>query len=111
MYQDIKSCLTVNNIQTDFLRFNIGLQRGENLPPFLFSVYLNDLQEFFFHNYPNVGIECLSSEFDDTVYLYVKLFILLYAYDTVILSDSSEGLQTALNLYSQYCAIWKLNVK
>ena len=52
----------------------------------------------------------MSSEFDDTVYLYVKLFILLYADDTVILSDSSGGLQTALNLYSQYCAIWKLNV-
>ena len=51
----------------------------------------------------------MSSEFDDTVYLYVKLFILLYADNTIILSDSL-GLQTALSLYSQYCAIWKLNV-
>ena len=75
-----------------------------------FLVYLNDLQEFFFNNYPNVGIECFSSKFDDAVHLYVKIFILLYADDTVILSDSSEGLQTALNLYSQYCTIWKLNV-
>ena len=101
MYQNIKSCLTVNNIQTDFFSCNIGLREGENLSPFLFSVYLNDLEEFFFHNYPNGGIECLSSKFDDTVYLYVKLFILLYADDTVTLSDSSEGLQTALSLYSQ----------
>ena len=87
MYHDIKLCLTVNNFKTDFFSGNIGLRQGENLSPFLFSIYLNDLQEFFFHNYPNGGIECLSSEFGDTVYFYVKLFILLYAEDTVILSD------------------------
>ena len=34
----------------------------------------------------------------------------MYANDTVILSETSEGLQTALNLYSDYCAVWKLKI-
>ena len=110
MYQDIKSCLTVNSVQTDFFSCNIGLRHGETLSPFLFSVYLNDLEDFFCQNYPAGGIDCMSSDLDDTVYIYVKLFLLMYADDTVILSETSEGLQTALNLYSDYCAAWKLKI-
>ena len=110
MYQGIKSCLTVNGVQTDYFSCNIGLRQGENLPPFLFSVYLNDLEEFFFKNIPNEGIDCLSSELDNLAYIYVKLFLLMYADDTVILSETSEGLQTALNFYSEYCNVWKLKI-
>ena len=36
MYQGIKSCLTVNGVQTDYFSCNIGLRQGENLSPFLF---------------------------------------------------------------------------
>ena len=110
MYRDIKSCIMVNGKQTDFFSCNIGLRQGENLSPFLFTVYLNDLEAFFFKNYPDGGIECFSSEFDDTLYIYLKLFILLYADDTAILSDSAQGLQSALNLYNNYCIRWKLKI-
>ena len=110
MYQGIKSCLTVNVVQTDYFSCNIGLRQGENLSPFLFSVYLNDLEDFFFKNIPNEGIDCISSELDDLAYIYVKLFLLMYADDTVILSETSEGLQTALNFYSEYCNVWKLKI-
>ena len=34
----------------------------------------------------------------------------MYADDTVILSETSEGLQTALNFYSEYCNVWKLKI-
>ena len=56
------------------------------------------------------GIECFSSELDDRVYIYLKLFILLNADDKVILSESPEGLQSCLNLYNDYCNQWKLQV-
>ncbi|MCW4346540.1 MAG: reverse transcriptase domain-containing protein [Candidatus Thiodiazotropha endolucinida] len=110
MYNDIKSCILVNNKQTDFFSCNIGLRQGENLSPFLFSIYLNDLDNFFMHEFPSGGIECFSAELDDRVYIYLKLFILLYADDTVILGESSEGLQTCLNLYNDYCNQWKLQI-
>lgn len=47
MYSDIKSYLTVNGTQTNFFSCNVGLRQGEKLSPFLFSIYLNDLESFF----------------------------------------------------------------
>ena len=38
------------------------------------------------------------------------MFILLYADDTVICSESPEMLQEALNRMSEYCDLWKLQV-
>ena len=34
---------------------------------------------------------------------FLKLFVLIYADDTVILTDTAEDLQTALNNYQLYC--------
>lgn len=110
MYSDIKSCLTVNGSHTNFFSCKIGLRQGENLSPFLFSIYLNDLESFFFSANIDSGVECFSSDFDDSVYIYLKLFVLLYADDTVILSESADGLQSALDVYNEYCKQWKLTV-
>lgn len=110
MYSDIKSCLTVNGSHTNFFSCKIGLRQGENLSPFLFSVYLNDLESFFFSANIDSGVECFSSDFDESVYIYLKLFVLLYADDTVILSESANGLQSALDVYNEYCKQWKLTV-
>lgn len=40
----------------------------------------------------------------------LKIFILLYADDTVIIAESANDLQEALNTYEQYCENWKLKV-
>ena len=39
--------------------------------------------------------------------MYVKLFILFYADNTVIISESADGLQHALNEFYTYCNQWK----
>ena len=75
MYNNIKSCFIVNGEQTEFFACNVGLRQWENLSSFLFSVYLNDLESFFFHNDLNGGIECSSSNLDNAAYIYFKLFI------------------------------------
>ena len=41
---------------------------------------------------------------------YLKLFILLLADDTVLISTSQDGLQNMLNLFENYCDEWKLTV-
>ena len=78
--------------------------------PLLFSIYLNDLESFFFSHDNTSGIECESSEFDQTVSIYLFIFILLYADDPVIISEWKEGIKSALNTYSEYCNEWRLTI-
>ena len=110
MYSNIKHCLVVNGEQTEFISCNVGLRQGENLSPLLFAIYLNDLENFFLQNDLHGGAECLSSNLDDEVYIYFQLFFLLYADDTVVMSESSNGLQNALDTYNDHCKEWKLTV-
>ena len=42
--------------------------------------------------------------------MYLKLFVLLYADDTVILAESAEDLNSALRIYELYCNAWKLSI-
>ena len=109
MYKNIKSCVLVNQTRTDFFISNIVVRQGENLSPFLFIIFLNDL-ETFFRSHNVEGVQCDQHPKDDDLILYFKIFILLYADDTVILSSSAEGLQTALNVYAEYCHHWKLEI-
>ena len=46
MYKGIKSMLKINGMSSEFFNCNIGVRQGENLSPFLFSLYINDLEEF-----------------------------------------------------------------
>ena len=46
----------------------------------------------------------------DNIGIFLKLYLLLYADYTVILSETPEGLQNALNTFEIYCNMWKLTV-
>ena len=109
MYQGIKSKISFSGQYTNYFPCENGLRQGENLSPFLFSLYLNDLEEFMLHNNVN-GLGCISQELSDSFNIYMKLFILLYADDTILFSDCQKDLQTQLNVFSNYCRQFKLKV-
>ena len=46
MYSNIKSCISNGNDRSDYFTINCGVRQVENLSPILFSLYLNDLEEF-----------------------------------------------------------------
>lgn len=106
MYLDIKSCVTVNNNISPFFKSYCGVRQGENLSPILFSIYLNDLQSKLEINNDGLVIEQPNINMD----LYLKLFVLLYADDTVIVSDNERSFQNLLNDFDTYCNEWKLSV-
>ena len=42
--------------------------------------------------------------------IYMELFILLYAEDTVLMAKKRTNLQNRLDSFASYCRQWKLNV-
>ena len=81
MYKDIKSCVMHSGEQSCFFKSQIGVRQGENLSPILFSLFLNDLEDYMSSN------GCNGFEFnmeDNQLNAYLKLMVLLYADDTVI---------------------------
>jgi hypothetical protein len=85
-YQNIKSRIVYNNAVSDFFDCNLS--------PFLFSTYLNDLEQFL--NDRNVnGLTSITEDFESELDIYLKLFVLLYANDTVIISESKEDMLTS----------------
>ena len=83
-----------------------GLSRGKSFP-LLFAPYLNDLEAFSLAHQSNGVTFDIANE---DVVLYLKIFVLLYADDTVLLAESPEELQQLLDIFSQYCRTWKLKV-
>ena len=101
----IDSC---NNDLSSFFSCNIGVRQGENLSPILFAIYLNDFQESLSKNYQ--VLHTLAGDFQNELELFMKLYILLYADDTIIMTESPDDLQAALNGLYDYCKAWSLSV-
>ena len=113
MYKNAKSCVKLGNNLSEFFVCNIGVRQGENLSPLLFALYLNDFEYFVSRHYK--GLDMCSSAIrehlsDDDVEVFLRLYVLLYADDTVIFAESAEELQCALAAVHQYCDLWKLTV-
>lgn len=109
MYDNIKSCISHNNSKSDFFKCEMGVRQGENLSPFLFSIFLNDLEDFFVSQ--NIdGLTSVSEDIEKELEIFLKIFLLLYADDTALLSESPKELQVKLNAFEVYCDMWKLKV-
>ena len=99
LYSNIKTSVLLNgNISEPFIS-HLGLLQGEIISPILFSFYVNDCEMDFLKN------GCDPTELQD-----LSLFLLMYADDMVIFSQSISGLQSMLNSLSTYTAKWSLSV-
>ena len=105
MYNNIRSCVFCNDKKSEFFRCDTGVRQGGNSSPLLFILFINDLEKYLLSK----GNQYLIFE-DDTCMNYLKIFILLYADDTVFLSNTPKGLQKLMDDLYSYCQKWKLNV-
>ena len=106
MYQSIKSSVSINGQTSSFFPCENGVRQGENLSPVLFSIFLNDLESHLtFTGSSGIVFQC---NFNATVWL--KILVLLYADDTIIVADSPKDMQNSLNSLSQYCEQCELKV-
>ena len=77
---------------------------------YLFSIYLSDLESFLSSKNGGLAYISVLTENDDDLYEYIKMYIISYADDTVILAESPTELQMSLDAMQSYCNIWKLNI-
>ena len=99
MYNSVKSCVRHINSLSDFFSTDIGLFQGEILSPILFSFFLNVIEQYLQENI-----------FDDITLDRISIYLLLFADDAVLISDSKEGLQRSLNQFENYFKKWNLTI-
>ena len=107
IYQGIKSCISLNGQNSNFFYSNTGLRQGERLSPLLFSLFLNDLENFMIaHGCDGVDIDCV----DEELVVYTQVLLLFYADDTAILADNEESLQHNLDEFLKFCKALRLSI-
>ena len=86
MYESLKSSVKFQCQFSQFFDCNVGLMQGEAVSPFLFSMYINDFENE------------LIKDLCEHIYLQdISLFLLMYADDTELLSETAGGLQKMID--------------
>ena len=106
-FDSVWRVVSFNGEQSFFFQSYRGVRQGENLSPILFTIFLNVLMSCWESN--NASGVNLELKFDELT-LFLKLFILLYAGNTVIFGTDEKQFQDNLNLFFEYTKIWKLDV-
>jgi hypothetical protein len=109
MYNESKSRIKASNECSNLCSCNVGVRQGENISPFLFALFLNDLEEFL--SLYNVNeVLYITNEMKSKLNLYIKILVILYADVTVLLAESKTQLKTYLDTFLLYCTTWKLQL-
>lgn len=106
MYESAKSCVRAGNQTSSLFSSQVGIRQGENLSPLLFALFLNDLISYMHLNYSGLqelGAEINKQLSNEDIDVFLRLYVLLYADDTIVLAESANELQKALDILERYC--------
>ena len=111
LYQNTKACVKLNNKISQSFSCNIGVRQGDNLSPLLFAIFINDFEKYLSEKFN--GLDSLNNIYtnaagNEEILTLLKLYVLLYADDTIIMAEGPNELQLALNALSEYCQTYKL---
>ena len=101
MYEHVKAAVRVGNQVTDYFDCMSGVRQGCVLSPLLFSIFLSEL-EADLSSCGARGIDIFSEP--------LGVFLLMYADDIALVSDSVADLQKKITCLEQYCKKWGLSV-
>lgn len=101
MYRTVKARIRSGCTITEAFYCSKGLKQGEITSPLIFSLFINELATDIINNGRH-GVQLIPDM--------IQLFILLFADDIVLLSDSVIGLQNQLNVLARKSAALDLQV-
>ncbi len=105
MYSNIKFCVMLNSEKSDSFMSSMAVRQGKNLSPLLFAFCVNDSENKL------LQYNCSFLDFGHAlINSYLKLLVLMYADDTMVLCDKEEGMQQGLVALFTYCNEWKLKL-
>ena len=90
MYENIKSKVKYENRLSNYFTCLLGVRQGECLSPFLFSVYVNDLEE-----------KLAGDGFKGVEVGMLKLLLLLYADDIVFFFRNCRRLTKRITYFKR----------
>ena len=99
MYCDTTSRVRFNGELSDSFECKLGVRQGESLSPFLFNMFLNDI-EVALHDGGFQGVNVGD----------VRLGSLLYADDLLLMASTRDDLQLGLDILHDYCSRWRLAI-
>ena len=111
LYSQIKSCVMnrCTGERSEFFGSFSGVRQGENLSPLLFSLFLNDIESFL-KQHGSAPLDLRLGNNGLSLTMYLEIFVLLYADDTILVSETRDGLKKSLLALEMYCEQWKLSV-
>ncbi len=98
LYNNVKYCVRLNGIKSDFFDVKCGLRQGCLLSPLLFNLFINDL-----------AIEIKSLDLGVPVGE-DSISILLYADDICFIAENERNLQKMFDKLSEWCGQWQMKV-
>ncbi|MCU7801013.1 MAG: reverse transcriptase family protein [gamma proteobacterium symbiont of Lucinoma myriamae] len=101
LYHNVKACVRGIGTLSECFESHVGVKQGEPLSPLLFILFLNDLSDF---------LQGSSNNEDLLTIDHIQIFLLLFADDTLLLSESKQGLQNLLDKLHLYCTKWNVTV-
>ena len=106
MYANIKSCIMYNNGKSDLFACIQCVRQGENLHSFLFSIFLNDLEDYF-EELNDLPLGTITEKIQNTLHTFIQILFYYILMTPLFFSESLEGMQKALNIFQEYCNLWK----
>ena len=110
MYKGIESCVSYNVEQSSFFSSFGGVRQGEIFSLYYLPYFLNDLESSFLCERSCNGVN-FEFQYDDiTLYMYLKLLVLLYPDDTVVFGTDEKEFQNNLDMFYEYSELWHLSI-
>ena len=101
-----------NGKMSDVLNCRLGVRQGDTLLPTLAVIYINDFENILSRKFSRISVQLDTNKSTDLLdpEFCLKMFNLLHANDTALLTESEGDIQEAFDATTEYCYDKKMTI-